>query len=291
MSKRALLIGINYTATPSVQLGGCINDIVNVRNTLIDAYGYKNSNICMLRDDDASRLPTRKNIMYFLAQLINISTANDVVWIHYSGHGMQIRDTNGDESDGFDECIVPCNYNTDGVISDDELFAVIKNAKCRLMLCFDSCNSGTVCDLQYSMNYTNGKLSKTLNNSRTFANTNVVMFSGCRDTQTSADAYSEMAKQGVGAFTDAFLETLRENDHTISILPFYSNLCARLKTSGFAQIPVLSSSNASPNFQFARSNANGSAVSTSTSTNKLVYNKDISSNNSLQFRMDTIFRI
>ena len=263
MPKRALLIGCNYTATPAVQLSGCINDVVNVRNTLIDAYGYPDSNIFMLRDDDKLRLPTKANILTSLSQIVAISQPSDMVWVHYSGHGTQIRDTNGDEVDKLDECIVPCNYNVAGIITDDELYAIINNAKCQMMICFDSCNSGTVCDLQYSINYNNGVLVKSANSTRSVANPNIIMMSGCRDPQTSADAYDNMAKKGVGAFTQTLLETLRISDHNIAILPLYTKLCANLKAYGFTQIPVLSSSALTPVFQFARSNTNGVAVTPS----------------------------
>ena len=263
MPKRALLIGCNYTATPAVQLSGCINDVVNVRNTLIDAYGYPDSNIFMLRDDDKLRLPTKANILTSLSQIVAISQPSDMVWVHYSGHGTQIRDTNGDEVDKLDECIVPCNYNVAGIITDDELYAIINNAKCQMMICFDSCNSGTVCDLQYSINYNNGVLAKSANSTRSVANPNIIMMSGCRDPQTSADAYDNMAKKGVGAFTQTLLETLRISDHNIAILPLYTKLCANLKAYGFTQIPVLSSSALTPVFQFARSNTNGAAVTPS----------------------------
>jgi hypothetical protein len=262
MTKRALLIGCNYTATPTAQLSGCINDIVHMRNTLIDAYGYQDSNIYTLRDDDKNRLPTKANIINALIQVISISTVSDILWIHYSGHGTQIRDTNADEFDKLDECIVPCNFNTVGVITDDEIFSIIRNAKCQLMMCFDSCNSGTVCDLQYSMNYNNGILAKSMNNTRSVANSRIIMMSGCRDPQTSADAYDNVAKRGVGAFTYTLLETLRANDHKIELLPLYTKICANLKSYGFTQIPVLSSSIASPTFTFARVNASSSATTT-----------------------------
>ena len=264
MSKRALLIGSNYTATPSAQLGGCINDVVNMRNTLIDAYGYQDRNIFVLRDDDPSRLPTRANILAGMSQLIAMSSAADTLWIHYSGHGTQIRDTNGDEIDSLDECIVPSNFTTAGIITDDELFSILRNAKCRLIICLDSCNSGTGCDLQYSINYNNGILAKSVNRNkiRAISNPNIIMLSGCRDPQTSADAYDYVSKRGVGAFTQVLLETLRASDHNIALLQLYSRLCANLKAYGFTQIPVLSSSVSSPSFQFARVNAGTSLSST-----------------------------
>ena len=263
MTKRAFLVGCNYTAMPSIQLNGCINDIVHMRNTLVDAYGYKDANIYMLRDDDASRLPTRANILKNLTTLIGMSQPADTLWVHYSGHGMQIKSSDKDESDKLDECIVPCNYNTAGIITDNELFAIFKNAKCKMIICFDSCNSGTGCDLQYSTNYNNGSFFKVTNNSKYIADTNIIMFSGCRDYQTSADAYDSTSRRSVGAFTQTFLETLRASDHNIALMPFYMNLCANLKSFGFTQIPVLSSTIPSPSFQFSRENANGITTSAS----------------------------
>lgn len=258
MTKRALLIGSNYTATPSVQLSGCINDIINMRNTLIDAYGYKDANIFMLRDDDKTRLSTKANILYYLALIVAMSVAGDTVWVHYSGHGTQVQDKNGDESDKLDECIVPCDFNTAGLITDDDLFAIVKNAKCQMMIMLDSCHSGTGIDLQYSINYSaGGVLTKTTNTSKSIVNANIIMISGCQDSQTSADAFDTMTKRGVGAFTQTLLETLRSNDHNISIIPLYLSLCRNLRAYGFTQIPVLSSTVASPSFQFAKSNADG----------------------------------
>jgi hypothetical protein len=42
----------------------------------------------------------------------------DLLSIEVSGHGVQIKDTNGDELDGLDECSLPCllgMHVTDGI--------------------------------------------------------------------------------------------------------------------------------------------------------------------------------
>lgn len=265
MAKRALLIGLNYAATPSATLQGCINDIVNMRNALIDAYGYQDANIVVLRDDDKSRLPTKSNILAAMANIIRSSGASDTLWIHYSGHGTQIRSVTGDESDGLTECIVPCDFNSAGFIDDNTIFNIIGTAKCQLMLCFDSCHSGTVCDLQYSVNYNNGTLSYSTNNSKRITNPNVIMLSGCRDAQTSADAYNSFSKQGVGAFTITLLETLRASNHNIDLLSLYKNVCANLRNSGFSQTPTLSSSVPSASYQFSKTAVNSHVKTSSTS--------------------------
>jgi hypothetical protein len=278
MAKRALLIGCNYLATPQATLYGCINDVVNMRNMLIDAYGYQSSNIVMLRDDDKYRLPTRANILAYIAYFINTASSSDTVWIHYSGHGTRLRDINGDESDGADEAIVPCDYMKAGMIVDDELFNLIRPAKCTLILCFDSCHSGSVCDLQYSINYNNGGLSKVVNSSKFISTNNIIMFSGCRDVQTSADSYDSLAKQGVGAFTNALIETLRANSHNVDLLKLFAGLCAYLKMYGFTQIPVLSSTVPNPVYQFSRSASIAPTTAIKNSTGVTGATKDLLSN-------------
>ena len=256
MVKKALLIGINYYNTPN-QLNGCISDIQNMRNTLIDAYYYNTNDIIMLRDDqsDAKLLPTRANIISKLNELVAMSSSCDEIWFHYSGHGSQIQDLNKDEISGLDDVIVPVDYNTyptfaKGCIVDDDLFAIIKkiNKKCRAIMLFDSCHSGTVCDLPWGFEYTSGK--KYLTNrtkSPLLANTNIYMFSGCKDNQTSADIYNSQTKQYVGAFTDAFLECLRVSNHTTPLLQLYMATCNYLTKNRYSQRPIFSSTNSNPN--------------------------------------------
>lgn len=253
--KRALLIGCNYTSIPNVRLNGCINDIINVRNMLIDAYGYTSSNITILRDDtkNSAILPTAKNIMDNLYNVITNSAKYEELWIHYSGHGSNIRDRNKDEADGYDEVIVPLDYRTVGVITDDLIFEILKNAKCKTLLFFDSCNSGSVCDLQWSFETKNGLFTKTMNPNHVIPNPNVFMISGCRDTQSSYDIYSNDNAEACGAFTNALITCLRNTDHNIGLVNLYEKICNILKTQGFVnQSPVLSCSAESPTYTFQR---------------------------------------
>jgi len=87
--KRALLIGINYFNNPENTLNGCIDDIINARNILIDAYNYDVANITMLREDlkNQATFPTRINILNELIKIVSESAALDEIWIQYSGHG------------------------------------------------------------------------------------------------------------------------------------------------------------------------------------------------------------
>jgi hypothetical protein len=252
--KKALLVGINYKNIKGAALNGCINDIVNTSEVLIDTFDYDTKNITQLRDDTnvASSLPTRANILSNLSGLVAQSSNLSELWFHYSGHGSQIRDTNGDEVDRLDEVLVPVDFQQNGFIVDDEIFTIVKNSKCKTILIFDSCHSGSVCDLQWNYQYTNGSLMKTMTTNKMITNPNVFCFSGCKDPETSADAYSREKQMGVGAFTDTFLRCLRANRMNVDILKLYSDICVTIKQSGFTQSPSFSCSSPSPIYKFVR---------------------------------------
>jgi len=260
MSKKALLIGINYYDTPSVSLKGCVNDVINMRNMLIDAYGYDSANITVLRDDatNAADKPTAANIVSKLASIISQSASLQEIWIHYSGHGSQIKDTNGDEADQLDEVIVPADYSRAGLITDDMIFNIVKQSKCPTLLLFDSCNSGTVCDLMWnftSVSETRVRTVKT--NKMAITNPNLYCFSGCRDEQTSADVYSTTSQQACGAMTSAMIECLRWNKHNTDIKKLYNDVVAFMIQNKMTQVPQLSSSSEVPVYQITRALSTG----------------------------------
>ena len=252
--KKALLIGINYQSIPSISLNGCINDTINIRNVLIDAYGYNPSNIVMLRDDSSNQ-PTRYNIMQQLQLLAAQSSNLEEIFILYSGHGSLINQNGNDtESTGMDQIIIPVDYQTRGIIRDNDLLAIIKNIKCRAILLFDSCHSGTICDLPWSFQCTtNETYSRMQNNNVVITNPNIFMMSGCKDMETSMDTSSALLRESVGAFTNAFIECLRNNQHNMSIMLLYRDICTNLMNAGFSQVPLLSSSSMNPSYVITRS--------------------------------------
>ena len=253
MSKKALLIGINYVDTPSAALNGCINDVVNTRNMLIDAYGYDATNITVLRDDSPTNKPTTANILRQLTSIISQSASLGQIWIHYSGHGSQIFDKNGDERDGKDEVIVPSDFSTFGVINDDTIFSIIRQSRCPTILVFDSCSSGTVCDLAWNFNALSGtQVSVVKTNNSVVANPNIFCFSGCRDEQTSADVFNNSSQQSCGAMTTVLIESLRANKHNVDVKTLYIDVVGMMRQMGMSQIPQLSSSVQIPVYQITR---------------------------------------
>jgi hypothetical protein len=141
--KRALLVGINDYPGTQNDLQGCVNDITNLYDVLVKYFGFASTDIVMLSD----RRATKQAILEGLKGLIAKSGAGDSVVFHYSGHGSQVRDMEGDElADGLDEIICPWDFDWDGKYIKDDDFASIFAALTKgtsLEVILDSCHSGT----------------------------------------------------------------------------------------------------------------------------------------------------
>ena len=128
-TKYALLIGNNYRGNNTLR--GCHNDIdrIEARLTLNKPSNvfskFKSTDMEILKD------ATREEILTGFENLvskINLEQINETEWlsciiyIHFSGHGTWINDTNNDELDNKDECIVG---NSNSIITDDEIYQLL----------------------------------------------------------------------------------------------------------------------------------------------------------------------
>lgn len=223
MVKKALIIGINYQGNAALQ--GCINDCVMEINMLKKRYGYTEENVRFLADKKPDiqldnphpvhELPTFQGIIRGLQWLIKGASDGDTLYLHYSGHGVNVTDYNYDEVDGKDEALVPCDYQTAGFIVDDYLRKIFidplpSGVKVRGLI--DCCHSGTMLDLPYTYKgpyYTsygvkNRDFTQTGQLLRSKAD--IIVFSGARDDQEAADA--NIQGQRVGAMSHAFIHAL-----------------------------------------------------------------------------------
>lgn len=238
-NKLALLIGINYTNSDA-ELNGCINDVHKMRDFLINHCQFKEENIILLTDDTPQK-PTAMNILRQIGKLIVSAYYNESeeIFIHYSGHGTYIQDKDGDEDDQKDEALVPVDYQTAGLITDDLLhdyFSYLP-AKCKCVCLFDCCHSGTMLDLPYRYVKEEDNI---IENPNSTVHGNVIMISGCRDVQTSADAY--IAGDWAGAMTSAFLETIQKYDYNVTCFHLLSGMRSYLSTKGYQQVPQICTS-------------------------------------------------
>ena len=263
MKREALLVGINdYDGVNDLQ--GCINDVTNVRSVLKTFFGFENTNIRVLTDSRA----TKKNILSRLEKMVSNAVSGDHLIFHFSGHGSQIRDREGDElSDHMDELICPCDMNwDDGFISDDMFSTVLKQLKkgVRMEILLDSCHSGTgTRDMMPYLTSEKFNISLALNRylkppadiecrylgdeeklkaSKSFSTDkeitlNHILWAGCKDSQTSADAFIDGNYNG--AFSYYFCKHVRESGGKISRADLYTRVKNSLKFNHFSQVPQL----------------------------------------------------
>lgn len=119
----------------------------------LESQGFKD--ISLLTDADA----TKAGIIAAIEALTAKAQKGDIVVFHFSGHGQQIQDDNGDEKDdGYDEAIIPYDakvryetgvYEGENHLRDDELDVLFNNLREKLgndgnlLVILDACHSGT----------------------------------------------------------------------------------------------------------------------------------------------------
>lgn len=149
-AKHALIIAIGgydqgTTGWPKLS---SLNDVPLIQ-TALQNQGFPNQYITVVQDVDAAGI-----VAAF--QKFNETLRNgDIAVIHYSGHGVQLQDDNGDEPDRLDEALVPLGavykpeeLTTNHYIRDDLLGTYIfqirqkLGAEGHLLLFLDSCHSG-----------------------------------------------------------------------------------------------------------------------------------------------------
>jgi hypothetical protein len=148
-NKHALIIGVDrYPALDAqYQLSGCVNDAVLMRQLLTERFGFNEALITSLHNEAASR----EAILAAMQQLLDRVQPDDVVHVHFSGHGSRRTSAAAEQGTGKDSTIMPSDSgrrplpNLD--IVDHEINAWLQklSAKTRsISLLFDCCHSGTL---------------------------------------------------------------------------------------------------------------------------------------------------
>lgn len=256
-------------------LRGCVNDVRDMAHSL-NALGIvpaKGRTMRILTDERA----TRAAILGGFEWLVKGAKKGEVLIFHYSGHGSQVVEVGGDEADGRDETICPHDYATAGMITDDDFRVRLKGlaAGVNLEVFLDSCHSGTgtrelaALDagsdeqtvvyryieppvdwgyfieanptlplrpiLKPDAEETPGQLGT--RETVVVPRMNHVLWAGCRNNQTSAEA--AISGSFRGAFTYHYCQALRRAGVGITRRRLDSLVSADLAKNGYSQIPQL----------------------------------------------------
>lgn len=281
MAKKALLVGINDYAPVGAggpDLCGCVNDVADMAGTL-NALGIvpiRPGSMRILTDQRA----TRAAILNGFKWLVTGARKGDVLVFHYSGHGSWVADVSGDEVDKKDETICPHDYATATMIKDDDFRSLLSGLPngVNLDIIFDSCHSGTGTREMGALATVPGEETVTYRyveppidwgyfldanpslparglfkpegemgakDAVLVPGLNHVLWAGCRDNQTSAEAKIGGAYRGV--FTYCYCQALRRAGVSITRRRLDTLVSMAVKLMGFAQVPQLEGTSASLN--------------------------------------------
>lgn len=228
-------------------------------------YGFVASDIAVLTDYDA----TKKAMQAGIVKLLKQAKKGDVLLLHYSGHGANVPDKNGDEADNRDEILCPTDLNWYDPLLDDWLRTTFDQLGegVNFTVIMDCCHSGSntrailppnapsiprflPCPLDLMAAESGRKLrGATRATLRRSSTTNrrksdivevdipEVLITGCRDTQTSADAY--IGRSYNGALTYNLVAAIKAARGRISYRDLHANTMQRLQASDFDQVPQL----------------------------------------------------
>jgi hypothetical protein len=210
-------------------------------------------NITLLTDDTRVK-PFRLNIILALRNMLRSARRGETILFHYSGHGGQLPDTNGDETrtnfpkgSGKDSTLIPLDSMINGFIRDDDLRKLfVDNVRegVTVICVLDSCHSGTAVDMRYcfDMNY---PIEKPFDELTQYADTKgqVICLSGCLDTGYSEEVF---VQRGVvaGAMTWLLIEMLKsmkKSQRPVTWRELLITMKNIMAMNGLAQTPQLSS--------------------------------------------------
>jgi hypothetical protein len=265
MSKKAVLIGINRHRIAGADLRGCVNDVKNIKSLLTRSYGFKNNDITVITDFAA----TKKRIESSIQKLVREGRKDDVLLVHYSGHGSNVPDDNGDEADRRDEILCPTDLDWKAPLRDDWLRKTLDGLRAGVSLTVitDCCHSGTITravqppdapsierylpspwdlvavesgrSLRGVVKTGLRKSARATSKKRDVVEIDLpeVLITGCRFDQTSADAW--IGESFNGALTYNLVAAIAEANGEVSYRKLHAATSTKLKRGGFDQVPQL----------------------------------------------------
>lgn len=177
--------------------------------SMLHSIGYTDDAILCLEDEDA----TYANITHAMNALLNKVSKGDEVYIHFSCHGQQITDLDGDEAlanpkDKYDEALVPYDayiaydwncYKGDRHLLDDDInvwlhkLSSIVGKDGTILFIADACHSGDIVRTKSTKNYSGFRGTfdrfnlplRSVEKARARYDLECVVISACKDFETN----------------------------------------------------------------------------------------------------------
>lgn len=259
--RKALVIGINtYSPPPNsktdsaasrfafADLDGARNDAEVIHATLISYFGFREKDIRLLLDRDA----TREGILQGIEELLNSCDSGDIAVFYYAGHGSQVFNSASAEADKKDETIVPADgWKQDGMDITDKhlakLFNRFADKQVTLTAIFDCCHSGSlsrglsvarpkyrsVKASSFDTRDASAPLAPEQRNGSRF-----MIISASQDNEFAVEQRDDQERPH-GAFTLSLMQAIQQLGNNVSAQNLFNSTRAILKLNGKKQEPVL----------------------------------------------------
>lgn len=259
---RALIVAIDeYPMGSGWNKIHSLNDVTLIKPTLTTA-GYDEEDITVLANEQA----VKKAITEHLSNLKVQSGKGDYIYIHFSCHGQQMVDDNGDEDDGLDEAVIPYDakrkyqkgyYEGENHLRDNELGIVLDDIRKKtvtdgsVIVVIDACHSAT--GTRHELDYE--KLQLLLTNDTELSPVHI--FSACREDERNFEFFLKEDNIRYGFLTYIFTLLQQEwKEKRISYSRFYDLVKDKagllLQTKKWKQTPTFESTDGTGIFKIAR---------------------------------------
>ncbi|KAK6127136.1 hypothetical protein DH2020_039127 [Rehmannia glutinosa] len=205
----ALLVGCNYPGDPGYVLHGCHNDALAMREVLITRFGFDLKHVELVIDKPGSPImPTGANIKRALNKMIDRAEQGDVLFFHFSGHGMLIQPPYAPKEE---EVIIASDKNIITSVDFRQLVNRVPKGATFTILA-DSCQSGGTHMVQVfgddaSLMFFDDPIKTSI---RPLKPDEGILLSGCQKNEYSDDLTENVVKP-CGAFSNAVQIVLKEN--------------------------------------------------------------------------------
>jgi metacaspase-1 len=239
--------------------------VKNMQSLLTRSYGFKGDDITVLTDFAA----TKKGIESAIRKLAQGGRKGDVLLVHFSGHGSNVPDDDGDEADDRDEILCPTDLDWKNPMRDDWLRKTFDSMRAGVSLTVitDCCHSGTITravqppdapsierylpspwdlvavesgrSLRGTVKTELRKSKRASRKQRDIVEADLpeVLITGCRADQTSADAM--IGGSFNGALTYNLVAAIGDAQGELSYRQLHDATTAKLKRGRFDQVAQL----------------------------------------------------
>jgi hypothetical protein len=273
--KRAFLVGINKYGGGN-NLNGCVPDVLLSYKILSEKFGFFKDNIEIITDEKATKKNIIEGLKCLTNNAVETDTLF-FHYSGHGSQVVSKDWTKSSETDGRDEILCPVDLNWDDPLRDNDLNKIFSSVNSKIVIVLDNCFSGTglragffqpvkkgiydikskfltppvtnilsnpTVSLDENLNYV---FSKEIDSDiqtqlkriavSTNAQGNAILISGCKENQTSADAFIKSRYHG--ALTYSLYQTLEKFNFQITYAKLIIEINKTIKKAGFEQIPQL----------------------------------------------------